>query len=55
MIDGYLDALASAPLAEQTTRRTYVSKVRQYLVWLAGAAVDGDPAGLGRWARLVGA
>jgi site-specific recombinase XerD len=31
-------------LAEQS-RRTYASKVRQYLVWLAGAEVDGDPLG----------
>jgi site-specific recombinase XerD len=35
-------ALSSAPLSAQT-RRTYASKVRQYLVWLAGAEVDGDP------------
>jgi integrase/recombinase XerC len=25
------------------SRRTYASKVRQYLAWLGGAAVDGDP------------
>ena len=31
-----------APLAEQT-RRTYASKVRQYLAWLARAERDGDP------------
>ena len=35
-------ALQAAPLAAQT-RRTYASKVRQYLVWLAGAELDGDP------------
>lgn len=35
-------ALGSAPLSAQT-RRTYASKVRQYLAWLAGAGVDGDP------------
>lgn len=38
----YVETLAAAPLAEQT-RRTYTSKVRQYLAWLAGADVDGDP------------
>lgn len=38
----YVAALASAPLSAQT-RRTYSSKVRQYLAWLAGADVDGDP------------
>jgi integrase/recombinase XerC len=37
-------ALSSAPLSAQT-RRTYASKVRQYLVWLASAEVDGDPLG----------
>lgn len=37
----YTSALAAAPLAEQT-RRTYTSKVRQYLAWLA-TADDGDP------------
>jgi hypothetical protein len=31
----YVEALAAAPLAPQT-RRTYASKVRQYLAWLAG-------------------
>jgi len=34
--------IATAPLAAQT-RRTYVSKVRQYLAWLASAQTDGDP------------
>ena len=38
----YVASLASAPLAAHT-RRTYASKVRQYLVWLADAEVDGDP------------
>ena len=40
----YVAALASAPLSEET-RRTYASKVRQYLVWPARAAVDGNPLG----------
>ena len=40
MLETYVVALATAPLAEQS-RRTYASKVRQYLVWLAGAEVDG--------------
>ena len=44
VLAGYVAALASAPLSEQS-RRTYASKVRQYLVWLAGAEVDGDPLG----------
>jgi integrase/recombinase XerC len=38
----YTDALLSAPLSAQT-RRTYESKVRQYLAWLATAELDGDP------------
>jgi site-specific recombinase XerD len=44
ILAAYVVALASAPLSAQT-RRTYASKVRQYLVWLAGAEVDGDPLG----------
>jgi integrase/recombinase XerC len=44
VLAGYVAALQSAPLSEQT-RRTYASKVRQYLVWLGGAEVDGDPLG----------
>jgi hypothetical protein len=40
----YLVSLASAPLSHQT-RRTYASKTRQYLAWLAGAETDGDPLG----------
>ncbi len=35
----YVEALAAAPL----TRRTYASKVRQYLAWLAGADADSEP------------
>jgi integrase/recombinase XerD len=42
VLDSYASLLAAAPLAEPT-RRTYASKVRQYLVWLAGAELDGDP------------
>lgn len=38
----YTGALAAAPLAE-LSRRTYASKVRQYLAWLAAADADGDP------------
>jgi site-specific recombinase XerD len=44
VLDAYIAALTSAPLAEQT-RRTYASKVRQYLAWLAGVEADGDPLG----------
>ena len=44
MFGAYVAALGAAPLSAQT-RRTYASKVRQYLVWLAGAEVDGDPLG----------
>lgn len=52
VFDGYVAALGAAPLAEQS-RRTYASKVRQYLAWLAGADLDDDPlaGGAGRdWA-----
>ena len=38
----YTEALRSAPLSDQT-RRTYTSKVRQYLAWLADANLDQDP------------
>ena len=38
----YTTALRSAPLSDQT-RRTYASKVRQYLAWLADADLDQDP------------
>jgi site-specific recombinase XerD len=44
VLDSYVEELEAAPLSAQT-RRTYASKVRQYLVWLAGAQVDGDPLG----------
>jgi site-specific recombinase XerD len=46
VLGAYVGALASAPLSAQT-RRTYASKVRQYLAWLAGAELDGDPFGSG--------
>jgi Phage integrase, N-terminal SAM-like domain len=39
---GHAAALRTAPLSEQT-RRTYTSKVRQFLAWLAGADHDADP------------
>lgn len=42
MLGDYAAALNAVPLAGQT-RRTYASKVRQYLAWLAVAEVDGDP------------
>ena len=42
VLDEYAAALTRAPLSEQT-RRTYVSKVRQYLAWLADADTEGDP------------
>jgi len=38
----YTAALDRAPLSAES-RRTYASKVRQYLAWLGAAAVDGDP------------
>jgi site-specific recombinase XerD len=38
----YAGGLAAAPLSAQT-RRTYASKVRQYLIWLDAADTDGDP------------
>jgi site-specific recombinase XerD len=44
VLDTYAAALAAAPLAAQT-RRTYSSKARQYLAWLAAADGDGDPLG----------
>ncbi|MGZ6565421.1 MAG: tyrosine-type recombinase/integrase [Solirubrobacteraceae bacterium] len=44
VLDRYVAELASAPLSAQT-RRTYASKVRQFLAWLAGAEVDSDPIG----------
>ncbi len=42
MLDEYSTALRTAPLSDQT-RRTYASKVRQFLAWLAGAELDADP------------
>ncbi len=42
LLDDYAAALDGAPIASES-RRTYLSKVRQYLAWLAAAAVDGDP------------
>jgi hypothetical protein len=42
VLDDYTEALRSAPLADHT-RRTYASKVRQYLAWLAAADLDRDP------------
>jgi len=44
---GYQQALAVAPLSAET-RRTYLSKVRGYLTWLATADTDGDPLTEGR-------
>src|SRR5437016_8244769 len=38
----YVEALAAAPLAPQS-RRTYASKVRQYLAWVGATEVDADP------------
>ena len=42
VLGDYIAALAAAPLVEQS-RRTYASKVRQYLAWLATGELDGDP------------
>jgi hypothetical protein len=57
MLDTYINALAAAPLAPQT-RRTYTSKVRQYLAWLASTDLDSDPldgpdAGTGPYATTA--
>ncbi len=41
-LEEYRVALAVAPLSAQTVR-TYLSKVRGYLSWLAAAHVDGNP------------
>jgi site-specific recombinase XerD len=41
VLEDYAAALRSAPLSDQT-RRTYASKVRQFLAWLADADSDGD-------------
>jgi integrase/recombinase XerD len=47
VLDEYTTALKSAPLTDQT-RRTYASKVRQFLAWLADTDTDtdGDPLGV---------
>ena len=42
VLDEYAAALTRAPLSEQT-RRTYASKVRQYLAWLADVDTEGVP------------
>lgn len=42
VLEEYAAALKTAPLSDQT-RRTYASKARQFLAWLAVADVDGDP------------
>ena len=42
-LTGYQQALRAAPLSAET-RRTYLSKVRGYLTWLAAADADGDPS-----------
>jgi site-specific recombinase XerD len=42
VLGDYIRALSAAPLSAQT-RRTYASRVRQYLAWLAVSGVDGDP------------
>jgi site-specific recombinase XerD len=42
VLEDYAAALQSAPLSDQT-RRTYASKVRQFLAWLAGSDLDEDP------------
>jgi len=44
VIGDYVRALATAPLSAQT-RRTYASRVRQYLAWLAAVEVEADPLG----------
>jgi hypothetical protein len=42
VLDAYIRALATAPLSGQT-RRTYASRVRQHLAWLAAADLERDP------------
>ena len=42
VLEEYAAALRAAPLSEQT-RRTYASKVRQFLAWLATGDLDEDP------------
>jgi hypothetical protein len=41
IVRGSLDTVSDWRL----TRRTYASKSRQYLAWLADAELDGDPLG----------
>ena len=41
-LEDYQRALRATPLSDET-RRTYLSKVRGYLTWLAAADADGDP------------
>lgn len=43
-LEAYQAALALAPLSAETAR-TYLSKVRGYLAWLAVTDLDGDPLG----------
>lgn len=42
VLDVYADGLRVAPLSDQT-RRTYASKVRQYLAWLDATPMNMDP------------
>lgn len=42
ILETYAAALQTAPLSDQT-RRTYTSKVRQFLAWLADADLDANP------------
>ncbi|MBJ7593862.1 MAG: tyrosine-type recombinase/integrase, partial [Candidatus Dormibacteraeota bacterium] len=42
LLEEYRAPLARAPLSPES-RRTYLSKVRQFLAWLGAAALDGDP------------
>ena len=42
ILETYSAALQTAPLSDQT-RRTYTSKVRQFLAWLADADLDANP------------
>lgn len=41
ILDAYATSLRSGPLSD-ATQRTYVSKVRQFLVWLADSGVGGE-------------
>jgi integrase/recombinase XerC len=42
LLEEYRAELGRAPLSLES-RRTYLSKVRQFLAWLGAAVVDGDP------------